>query len=165
MGYLSDSLINRLRKTGNLGYYLQLKMDLESDTVRLWSGPSDIMQTMTGVDAAPALYKGVRFNELREFDVIMNGGAIRGEFFIEGVSADSADKIAGLDPAVAGKQFFMGLAAHDDALQPVGNIVVMQRGRSDFWHMEQPVIAGEGAATRTLALSVGFGETGRSRPR
>lgn len=163
--YIDAATIAKLRKSGNFGLYFQLDMTPDDTPLRLWGGPSDIMQTMTGVDAGPSLYRGVRLNEIREFEVMLNGGADRGAFFLEGVSADSAEKIAGTDPDVTQKPVYMGLATHDDNWQPTSNIIVFQKGRADFWAMDQPVIAGEGAATRVLSLSCAFGETGRSRPR
>lgn len=165
MGYVPDAVITRLRGSGNWGIYFQL---LTVPRLRLWSGPSNINQTMPGIDTTgPELYRGVRLNEeqLGQFDIMLNGGAERGTFTLEGVSQDSIDKISGIDPEVKGARVYLGLASHGDDWQPLSDIIRFQSGRADFWSMEQPVSGGEGAATRTLKLAVALGETGRSRPR
>ena len=162
MGYLPDATITALRKSVKLGYYFHLAT---STPFRLWSGPADITQELPGVDPGPSLYKGTRLHGLPEFDAVLNAGAARLEFTLEGVSADSAEKIAGLDPDVNGKRLYVGFAVHDDAWQATSGIMPLGTGRSDFWAMERTVAQGGGIPTCKLSLSVAFGESGRKRPR
>jgi len=150
------------RGSYSLGIYIRVETD---PVLRLWSGLNPIDQTMPPIHDLPETYLPVRMLAVPDLDMIINQVAARSEITLEGVSVEAADEIAGLDPDVVGCLVNFGFAAHDEHWQPITPIRAMAEGVADFWAMGQPPVAGGQTPTRTISLSVGFGETGRKRAR
>jgi hypothetical protein len=162
MFYIPEATALLFRTSVNLGIYLRVET---APVLRLWSGVTSIDQTMPPIHTAPETYLPLRMVAVPELDAIVNQIAERAEITLEGISVDAADEIAGLDPDVIGCQVNLGFAAHDSNWQPATAILSFAEGVSDFWSMAQPPVQGSANPTRNLSLSVGFGETGRKRPR
>jgi hypothetical protein len=81
------------------------------------------------------------------------------------VSIEAQNDIAGLGPVVLGKPLYIGIAAHDENWQTATPILPLSTAIADYWSMAYARPEGTRAPVRTLSLSVGFGETGRTRPR
>lgn len=150
------------RSSYNLGIYLHLTT---TPPLRLWSGVGDIPQQLPAVEVAGQTYRGVRMGDLPDFELMLNGGAERGEFTLEGVSDEALREIAGLDPPVLGKTLYIGLAYHDEHWQPTTAIMPVTEAQADFYSMARARVQGSETPKQVLSLSVGFGETGRSRGR
>jgi hypothetical protein len=160
--YIDEDTALMFRASISLGIYIRVETD---PMLRLWSGINEISQTMPPIAVTPETYYPLRMVAVPELDAIINQVASRVEIILEGVSVDAADEIAGLDPDVVGCNVNFGFAAHDANWQALTPIQSVAEGVADFWAMGQPAVAGSQTPTRTLSLSVGFGETGRKRPR
>lgn len=150
------------RGSYSLGIYVRVETD---PPLRLWSGLNPIDHVMPPIHVATETYLPVRMLAVPELDMIINQVAARADITLEGISIEAADEIAGLGLDVVGCLVNFGFANHDKHWQPVTPIRSMAEGVADFWAMGQPAVTAGQAPTRTLSLSVGFGETGRKRAR
>ena len=162
MGYLPDATVALFRSSINLGLFFHLET---SPPLRLWAGSGDVPHHLPNVDLGDQVYRGVRLGNFDDFEVMLNGGAERGTFTLEGVSDEAAREISGLDPPVVGKTLHIGIAAFDEHWQRVTDILPLSDPVADFWAMNGAMAKPGESPTRTITLSVGFGETGRARPR
>lgn len=134
--------------------------------LRVCAGLNDIPIGLPGVDGGGAVYKASGlFQACPDLDLLLNGQAERMDFFVSGVSAQALAALDEADPEVRGCAFHVGLAPLDDHWQPLTQIIPLARGIADRWAIAQQPVPGGQFITRMARLSVGFGETGRSRPR
>jgi hypothetical protein len=164
--YVPDATAQLFGRNINLGIFFRLDHPLSAGILRLWLGVGDRNLRMTSVETTLQTYFGAgRWQSTPDLDVIINGGASRIEFSIEGVSQDAQDRIDSVNPDVLGRSVHIGMAAFDSAWQPVMDILPLSHSIADFWSMAGSVVTGRAQMTRTLTLSTAAGETGRSRPR
>lgn len=164
--YIPDATAALFGKNVNLGIFFRLDHPNPTGIMRLWLGLGDRDLAMPPVEPTTQTYHGAgRWQSSPDLDVIINGGASRIEFSIEGVSADAQDRIDAVNPDVLGRSVHIGMAAFDTAWQPATDILIISHSIADYWSMTGSVVTGRAQMTRTLSLSTAVGETGRSRPR
>jgi hypothetical protein len=164
--YIPDATADLFGKNINLGIFFRLDHPSSSGILRLWLGVGDRKLAMTSVEpTAQTYFAAGRWQSSPDLEVIINGGATRIEFSIEGVSADAQARIDAVNPDVLGRSIHIGMAAFDTAWQPVMSILPISHSIADYWSMSGTVVIGRAEMTRTLSLSAAVGETGRSRPR
>jgi hypothetical protein len=135
--------------------------------LRLWTGINDIGIGIDVVDEAGSVYLGAgRLLDVPDLEVLINGLADRVDIFLPGVSVEAANRVAAGAPSVQGLAVNIGVATLDDRYQPLTSIIPVWYGLADLWSMAQTASADPASPpTRTLALSVGAGRTGRARAR
>lgn len=164
--YIPDATAALFGKNVNLGIFFRLDHADAGGILRLWLGLGDRELAMTSVEPTAQTYHGAgRWRSTPDMDVIINGGATRIDFSIEGVSQDAQDRIDAVNPDVLGRSVYIGMAAFDAEWQPVMDILPISHSIADYWSMSGSVVTGRAQMTRTLSLSAAVGETGRSRPR
>jgi hypothetical protein len=164
--YIPDATAALFGENINLGIFFRLDHADAAGILRLWLGVGDRDLAMPPVESTPKTWHGAgRWTSTPDLDVIINGGASRIEFSIEGVSADAQDRIDAVNPDVLGRDVHIGMAAFDTDWQPATDILMISHSIADFWQMTGSVVTGRAQMTRTLTLSAAVGETGRSRPR
>jgi hypothetical protein len=165
--YIPDATAALFGKNVNLGIFFRLDHPLTGGILRLWLGVGTVNMKMTGVEATAFPYFGAgRLQSVPDLDVIINGGASRIEFTIEGVSQDAMDRINAVNPDVLGRAVHIGMAAFDTDWQPtVMDILPISHSIADFWSSSGLIVTGAAQQPRALSLSAALGETGRSRPR
>lgn len=163
MNYIDPAIAALFRSPIAMGIYFRLGV---VPPLCLWCGVNDAPQQMQSVDDGAVTYIGAgKLTGLPEFDVLISGQAARYEFTLEGVSPDSVALIERTKPTVMGKAFHIGIAPLDAAWQPLTPILPLVEGQADYWAVTQERARGDETASRNLSLSVGFGDTNRSRPR
>jgi hypothetical protein len=164
--YIPDATAALFGENINLGIFFRLDHADAAGVLRLWLGVGDRSLAMPTPDPTPQTWHGAgRWQSTPDLDVIINGGATRIEFSIEGVSAEAQARIDAVNPDVLGRSVYIGMAAFDADWQPVMDILPLSHSVADFWSMSGSVVTGRAQMTRTLTLSTAAGETGRSRPR
>jgi hypothetical protein len=164
--YIPDATAQLFGKNVNLGIFFRLDHASPSGILRLWLGVGDRNLAMPPIEPTPQIYHAAgRWQSSPDLDVIINGGASRIEFSIEGVSQDAVDRINAVNPDVLGRSVHIGIAAFDTDWQPATDILMVSHSIADFWSLAGSVVTGRAQMTRTLTLSAAVGETGRSRPR
>lgn len=165
MGYVDDTTVTALRKGTNLGVFLRIAV--EPDPLLLCLGINDIPIGIESVDAGGSVYIGSgKLLGIPELEVLINGLADRVEFSVSGVSAEHVAQLAPEAAKVKGKPVHVGIAVLDARWQPTTQIIPLWKGYADFWSVQRKPKAGtEGNPTQTIAISVGTGDTARSRSR
>jgi hypothetical protein len=164
--YIPDATAQLFGKNVHLGIFFRLDHPTAAGILRLWLGVGDRDLAMPPIEPTAKTYHGAgRWQSTPDLDVIINGGASRIEFSIEGVSQDATDRINAVNPDVLGRSVHIGMAAFDNDWQPATDILMISHSIADFWSLAGSVVTGRAQMTRTLTLSTGVGETGRSRPR
>jgi hypothetical protein len=168
VNYLAPATADLFRRNLNLGIFFRLDHPTNpAGVLRLWLGVNEIKMKMTGVEATAESYFGAGgLQSVPALEVIINGGASRLEFSIEGVSDAAQAQIDTSPPDVLGRKLHIGMAAFDSDWQPtVMDILPVEQAIADYWSMTGSIATGARQQTRTLSLSASVGETGRSRPR
>jgi hypothetical protein len=164
--YIPEATAALFGENVNLGIFFRLDHAEPAGILRLWLGVGDRRLAMPPPDPTLQIWHGAgRWQSSPDLEVIINGGASRIEFSIEGVSAEAQSRIDAVNPEVLGRSIHIGMAAFDTAWQPVMDILPLSHSIADYWSMIGSVVTGRAQQTRTLSLSAAVGETGRSRPR
>lgn len=165
--YVDPGIAVRFRGSTNSGIFFRLDQEDSDDVVRLWFGSSDIRARVPGLDPSipKPIYRGAgQLVGVPEVDILINGKAGRGEFFVNGVSSEFLALVEEAAPSVKGMEVTLGFAALDNDYQADTDIIPIVTGFADFWAPERKTIFGAGNPTHSLKLSVGFGDTARRRP-
>lgn len=167
--YISEADALLFRDTRPMALFFH--MTLTTDTaLRLWMGVNDIPSPgwpigSSAIDSGGETYTGAgKLINLPEFEALINGIADRVTFSLSGVDDETAARLDEGAPEVRGAAVYVGLAAMNAAYQPITDIIGLFTGTADYWSMQQTVVQGEGQPARTALLSVGAGDTGRTRP-
>lgn len=128
---------------------------------RLWSGVGNLEIPADNVEDDPATYLGAgELLSVPDFQALINGTAQRLEFTVSGVSAETL-RLATIDAAsVRGAAVHLGRIEFDEFWQPVGPVEWEAVFRADFLSVQNE--ESEGGRRRSITLSVGYGDTGRS---
>jgi hypothetical protein len=81
---------------------------------------------------------------------------------MEGVTPQAA---ALLDKDVVGLAVHIGICPMTSLGNALSDIIPLTIGKADYWALTQEPSRGAEVPNRRLSLSVGFGDTGRTRPR
>lgn len=134
--------------------------------IRLWTGLYDIPARIPVYDAFGTTYYGTgKMINVPDLELLLNGVFDRIEFFVSGVDPEMSNNLETTAPPVIGAPVHIGIAAMDSRWVMLSNIIPVWMGRADYWGIVQPKVRTEETPTRTIYLSVGSGDTGRTRPR
>jgi hypothetical protein len=136
---------------------------IASDPVaRIWSGVGDLQVSADSVETEDSIYLGgAELVSAPDFQQLINGTADRLEFTLSGVNAEIVALAQEEAESVKGAALDLGTIRFDDDWQPVGIITWEARFRCDTLTVGSQ--AGDSGRTRTITLSVGSDDTGRSR--
>lgn len=128
---------------------------------RIWGGVGDIEIPADAVEPAPAIYSGAgELISAPDFQQLINGVAERLEFEVSGVTAGTIRLALEDAPSVKGAKVHLGTIRFDDDWQQDGPVEWEAVFRADTLSVGS---RGEGPKrTRTITLSVGTDDTGRS---
>lgn len=128
---------------------------------RLWGGVGDIEVPADAVEAEPAIYSGGgELISAPDFQQLINGIAERLEFEVSGVTAETIRLALEDAPSVKGAKVHLGTIRFSDDWQQDGAVEWEAVFRADSLTVGS---RGDGARrTRTITLSVGTDDTGRS---
>lgn len=131
------------------------------DPARIWSGVGDLLIPADSVESAPATYLGAgQLLSVPDFQQLINGVAERLEFTVSGVD-DETIRLALEDaPTVHNSAIYIGRIDFDANWQRVGSVEWEATFRADCLTVESQ--ADNGMRVRTLKLSAGSADTGRS---
>lgn len=139
-----------------------LKIDHPDEPARIWSGvgdleiPADIVETGPG----PFVYLGAgQLLTVPDFQQLINGVAERVEFTVSGVDEETVRLALEDAPGVKNAGVYVGRADFDSDWQLIG-VEWEATFRADFLTVDSD--AGNGLRVRTIKLSVGTDDTGRS---
>lgn len=138
-----------------------LKIDTP-DPARIWSGVGNLVIPADGiVENAPATYLGAaQLLSVPDFQQLINGVAERLEFTVSGVD-DATVRLALEDaPTVKNAAVYVGRIDFDEDWQQLGPVEWEATFRADCLTVESEGAGGR--RSRTLKLSVGTDDTGRS---
>lgn len=138
-----------------------LKIDHPDEPARIWSGVGNLEIPADIVEAAPATYLGAAgLLDVPSFRQLINGVAERLEFSISGVN-DTTVRLALEDaPGVRNAAVYVGRIDFDQDWQQLGPVEWEATFRADMLTVESQ--ASGGGRVRTIKLSVGSADTGRS---
>lgn len=141
-------------------YLLRIACD---PPMRAWSGIGDLPVPADAIDLSGATYTGVgEVLGLPNVRQLINGVAERLEFQLSGVDAETLRLVKEDAPSVKGATCRIGSVLFDEDWQLVGGVEWEWLGRADVITINsQP--NGRGGRQRSIALSVGSYDTGRSR--
>lgn len=124
---------------------------------RLWSGAGDLWIPAGGVETEDAIYLGggELLDGLTDLDQLINGTADRIEINVSGVTAATVKLALEEAEDVKGSTVDIGVAEFDDWWQLVA-VTWQARYRADKLSISR-------GDTRTITLSMGSDDTGRSR--
>lgn len=129
------------------------------DPARLWSGTGDLYVPADGIetsDAARYLGGGAILGGIDEIDQLINGTADRLELSVSGVSLETVRIATDEAPDVKGAALDIGCVEFD-ALWQLSGVTWVARYRVDKLSIQR--VEGQ----RTISLSMGSDDTGRSR--
>lgn len=139
-------------------YLLRIASD---PPARIWSGAGPLVIPADIVEREPAEYLGA--NELLnvpDFQHLINGVAERLEFTVSGVSSETLRLALEDAPSVRGAAVHLGRIDFGPDWQPLGPVEWEATFRADSLTVDSQ--GGNGQRKRTITLSVGSGDTGRS---
>ena len=124
---------------------------------RIWSGSGDLWIPADGIETEDAIYLGggELLDGLTDLDQLINGTADRIEINVSGVTAATVKMALEEAAEVKGATVDIGVAEFDDLWQLV-TVTWQARYRADKLGISRE-------ATRTITLSMGSDDTGRSR--
>lgn len=126
---------------------------------RIWSGIGNLTIPADAVESAPATYSGAgELLEVPNFQMLINGVAERLEFSVSGVSAEVLALAVQESESTKGASVHLGRADFDADWQLIG-VEWEAIFRADFITVKR---GGGASPTRTISLSVGTADTGRS---
>lgn len=138
-----------------------MKIDHPDEPARIWSGIGNLEIPADNVEAAPATYLGAgELLDLPTFRQLINGVAERVEFVVSGVDEGTIRLALADAPGVKNAAIYIGRIDFDENWQQVGPVEWEATFRADTLTVES---RGEGGVRqRTLTLSAGTDDTGRS---
>lgn len=138
-----------------------LKIDT-ADPARIWSGVGNLEIPADGiVESAPAVYLGAgELLSVPDFQQLINGVAERLEFIVSGVSDETVRFALEDAPTVKNSAIYVGRIDFDENWQQIGPVEWEATFRADCLTVESE--AGGGRRVRTLKLSAGTDDTGRT---
>lgn len=138
-----------------------MKIDHPDEPARIWSGVGNLIIPADIVEAAPATYLGAgQLLSVPDFQQLINGVAERVEFTVSGVD-DETIRLALEDAeGVKNAAIYIGRIDFDEAWQQLGPVEWEATYRADCLTVESQ--AENGRRVRTLTLSAGSADTGRS---
>lgn len=137
-----------------------LKIDHPDDPARIWSGAGNLVIPADIVEAAPATYLGAgELLSVPDFQQLINGVAERVEFTVSGVSEETLRLALEDAPGVKNCGIYLGRVDFDSDWQIIA-VEWEATYRADVLSVESE--AASGARVRTIKLSVGSDDTGRS---
>jgi hypothetical protein len=130
--------------------------------VRIWSGVGDLLVAADDIEPVDSIYLGgAQLISVPDFQQLMNGSADRLEYTLSGVSAQVLALAREEAAGVRGAALDLGTVRFDEDWQQTGVLTWEERFRCDTLTIGgQPSDKGR---TRTITLSVGTDDTGRSR--
>lgn len=138
-------------------YLLRIASD---PPARVWSGVGNLEIPADIVEPAPAIYLGAgELLSAPDFQALINGVAERLEFTVSGVSAETVRLALEDAPSTKGAAVHLGRVDFDEDWQIIG-VEWEAVFRADTLTVDSQ--GGNGSRTRTITLSVGSGDTGRS---
>lgn len=138
-------------------YLLRIASD---PPARIWSGAGDLEIPADIVEAEPAIYLGAgEMLNAPDFQHLINGVAERLEFSMSGVSEETMRLALEDAPSTKGAAVHLGRVDFDQDWQIIG-VEWEAVFRADFVAVDSKDTSG--TRVRTITLSVGSGDTGRS---
>lgn len=138
-------------------YLLRIASD---PPARIWSGFGDLVIPADIVEPVPATYMGAgELLSAPDFQALINGVAERLEFTVSGVSTETLRLALEDAPSVKGATVHLGRVDFDSNWQIVA-VEWEAVFRADALVVESQ--GNGGARQRTISLSIGHGDTGRS---
>jgi hypothetical protein len=139
-------------------YLLRIAAD---PPARIWSGVGPLEIPPDIVEDETATYMGAgELLNAPDFQALINGVAERLEFIVSGVDADTIRLALEDAESVKGAAVHLGRIDFDENWQPLGPVEWEATFRADFLVVDSQ--SSGGARQRTITLSVGSGNTGRS---
>lgn len=138
-----------------------LKIDHPDEPARIWSGVGPLVIPADIVEAAPATYLGAgELLTVPDFQQLINGVAERLEFVVSGID-DTTLRLALEDaPGVKNAAIYIGRIDFDSDWQQLGPVEWEATFRADCLTVDSK--SQNGTRVRTLTLSAGSDDTGRS---
>lgn len=137
-----------------------LKIDTP-DPARIWSGFGDLVIPADTVEPAPATYLGAgELLSVPDFQQLINGVAERLEFEVSGVSEETLRYALEEAADVENAAIYVGRIDFDESWQQLGPVEWEATFRADCLTVDSN--ANGGRRIRTLKLSVGTADTGRT---
>lgn len=137
-----------------------LKIDHPDDPARIWSGVGNLVIDADIVESAAATYLGAgELLSVPDFQQLINGVAERVEFTVSGVSEETMRLALEDAPGVKNCGVFVGRVDFDSDWQIIA-VEWEATYRADVLSVESE--AANGRRVRTIKLSVGSEDTGRS---
>lgn len=130
---------------------------------RVWSGNGDLFIGPCPFDPVGGTYQGAGLAELPAVQQLINGVAERIELAIGGLTSDGL-RLAHEDrESVHRARCKIGSQALDDKFQQIGTVKQEWKGTADTITISSE--QSESGRVRTVKLSIGSDDTGRSRPK
>lgn len=137
-----------------------LKIDHPDEPARIWSGVGKLVIPADIVEAAPATYLGAsQLLTVPDFQQLINGVAERLEFVVSGVDEETVRLALEDAPGVKNAGVYLGRVDFDSDWQLLG-VEWEATFRADCLTVESE--GSSGRRQRTIKLSVGTDDTGRS---
>lgn len=137
-----------------------IKIDHPEDPARIWSGVGNLVVPADIVEPVPATYLGAgELLDVPDFQQLINGVAERVEFTVSGVSNETIRLALEDAPGVKNCGVYVGRVDFDKDWQ-ILSVEWEATYRADFLSVESE--AANGRRVRTIKLSVGSDDTGRS---
>lgn len=139
-------------------YLLRIASD---PPARVWSGVGDLEIPADIVEDATATYLGAgQLLSVTDFQHLINGVAERVEFSVSGVNDETVRLALEDAPSVKGAAVHLGRIDFDENWQQLGPVEWEATFRADTLTVDSQ--GSNGQRTRTITLSVGTSDTGRS---
>jgi len=140
-------------------YLLRIAAD---PPARIWSGFGDLEIPADAVEPEPAVYRGAgELLSVPDFQQLVNGTAERIEFSVSGVTEETLRLALEDAPSVRNAAVHVGRIDFDEHWQQIGPVEWEAVFRADVLSVSRQ---GSGdSPVRTISLSVGTDDTGRSR--
>lgn len=131
------------------------------EPARIWSGVGDLEIPADNVEDAPAIYLGAgELLSVPDFQQLINGVAERLEFTVSGISDETVRYAREDAPTVRNAAMYVGRVDFDENWQQLGPVEWEATFRCDSLVIESE--SSGGRRVRTIKLSVGSDDTGRS---
>lgn len=128
---------------------------------RIWSGVGNLEIPADAVEGAPAVYLGAgELLSVPDFQQLINGVAERLEFAVSGVSDETLRFALEDAPDVRNAPIYVGRIDFDENWQQLGPVEWEATFRADCLTVDSE--ASGGRRTRTIKLSAGSADTGRT---
>jgi hypothetical protein len=132
------------------------------DPARIWSGVGDLLVLADDIEPEDSIYLGgAALVSAPDFQQLINGTADRLDFTLSGVTAEIIALAMDEAEGVKGAALDLGTIRFDDDWQQVGSVTWEAQFRCDTLTVGSQ--SADQGRTRTISLSVGTDDTGRSR--